>query len=351
MHALTSMWQHIKARFQHPLHKRLLIIVVICLLAGEMLYLYIGQTIFSQFREQKLLLAQSLAGAIDGDIHQEIDSKSWMDHPKFERYQSILHNIIEKDSSVAYLYSLSYHPEKGYFTYTIDAERVETDTIWMESDDLGLEVFMDGAQLAIKHDNKVYYDKVLLAKGNQKILIEQNNSPAIKVDDQIILEVINTDQLKVNIGGKRLWVGLENHDIKATAKGVEWYFSFSQKWESASLPGVVYVDDEELIEQMKNIIANNQDYIQPEIQKTAYGNMITAFAIIRDHNDTPVWLLWLDVMDTQLRTQQRPIAITFWIILSFLPIALGTSVWIMKIDSLSLCHKRKKEKMKMNQKK
>jgi len=127
-----------------------------------------------------------------------------MDHPKFERYQSILHNIIEKDSSVAYLYSLSYHPEKGYFTYTIDAERVETDTIWMESDDLGLEVFMDGAQLAIKHDNKVYYDKVLLAKGNQKILIEQNNSPAIKVDDQIILEVINTDQLKVNIGGKRL---------------------------------------------------------------------------------------------------------------------------------------------------
>jgi len=50
----------------------------------------------------------------------------------------------------------------------------------------------------------------------------------------------------------------------------------------------VYVDDEELIEQMKNIIANNQDYIQPEIQKTAYGNMITAFAIIRDHNDTPV---------------------------------------------------------------
>jgi hypothetical protein len=78
---------------------------------------------------------------------------------------------------------------------------------------------------------------------------------------------------------------MENKEQKVMVGTIPIYISFSERGAPASEPGALYVDDLSVIKRMKEIYMKGEDEIEESATPSAYGDMMTAYAMIYEDGE------------------------------------------------------------------
>jgi len=127
----------------------------------------------SYFRT-KLEEMRSVAKLIDGDYHRSISSQSAVGEPGYARIRAALGEILHADPFATYLYTVNLDTE-GRPIYAVDAATVERDTLWLETDDIALEIGRGGSgELELRYDDVMRHPPFPVEPGDARLMIDES---------------------------------------------------------------------------------------------------------------------------------------------------------------------------------
>jgi len=108
--------------------------LVASVVVGFLVNDFAGRRYRESFLQSKLAVAKTVASSIDGDVLAGFTDPEATSDPEYRRYQRYLQAVKRSDPYVSYLYVVVRDPESGELLYAIDADVVESDTVWVETD-------------------------------------------------------------------------------------------------------------------------------------------------------------------------------------------------------------------------
>ncbi len=284
-------------------------------------------------------VASYIAKTINPQKHNFIDQQKTQNSQSFQMYRNNLKTILAYLENASYLYTVSYHPESGEFTYTIDAEQMDHNTIWIESNSFALSLYKKDWKLNIDYDGSEWIDKNFSIKKNWETFNIQmiNDIPnKLLINWDEILEITNSELFTTKTPSWKLSptnIELEE-PIILNRTNTKIYLSLSPKGTSASNPGVAYIDTQEAIKVMKEWL-NKWEAFSTNLMETSYGTMITSYGIIKNALQIPIGLVSIDSTQENINNLKWK---NFWLYFLLYICTCGISIGTLYI---TLFHRRK----------
>lgn len=296
--------------------KVLLISVAFNLVFTALLVLALSMVTYSRFYRSflhnKMVLADAMAGAIDGDIHQGFKSVDAQEKKSYQDYFRYMTMIKKNDPDITYLYTLNYDKEDDVLLYGIDAGVVERNTFWIESDYFALALSIgEGGGIEIEYNQATYTDAFKMKVKDKEVEVrvkDDGGHNALYLDSQKILTFLAERPLLVQLGQNiftrknRFREEMHNGTLDIDGLAVEVLYTLSLEGEALSLPGTPLMDDPNNLEFLKRIIKENQRHLLDTPKKDLYGTRISAYSVLRNALDEPVGLLAIEMYDNEIKT-------------------------------------------------
>ena len=272
----------------------LIIITLFFWIFGNMIIKNTKKYLEEDFISSRINIANCIANAIDPTKHDQINFNKSVKDPNYQYYQNFLNNIIKGDENISYLYTLTYDQNNDYTTYTIDWEIVEYDTIRVESEYIAFTVISKDWEIFLNYDDNI--SKSFKTNKNNYQIEAKIKDNWLFINWKKIFTILWTDPFLL----KSEWISwnIEDYEVSEpilvpTNKwDLEFYLSFSFKWQPASNPWIMYVDDPEVLNNIKSVIIDWKNMI--ENTDWAYWKITTIFAPIFDKNWHSSALVWID---------------------------------------------------------
>jgi len=295
---------------------------------GSNLYLSI-------FRENKLALTQTIADSIDGDYHSKLTDESMIKDPEYLRYFKYLQNVRITEQHITWLYTVNYDKGTGKFTYAVDSERTKSDYVWIESEYLSLYFYLnDQKEIVLVYNDEEYFGSAVIQDNTNRIFKVTTDNKSVLINNEIIATIVNSSPLEIKV---REYV-LKN-DITAIPvplkwnlfnENIEFTISFVNKGDPISYPGNPFIETEETLNIMKEIIQNGKNFIDPKPIATPFGDIICSYAPIRNSIGENIGLVMIDTNIRQLNEAKKSILKTILTIsLMIMFLVLTTAILIM----------------------
>ncbi|MDX1957747.1 MAG: SpoIIE family protein phosphatase [Leptospiraceae bacterium] len=273
--------------------------IFLSIVLGVTMYIYSIDMFIADFRTHKLSIARFIANSIKGEIHQNFNSHDKVKDPMFREYFRIVNGIYRQEITTKYIYTLNYRDNK--LTYGIDANIINSDTIWVESQLVSFFVFMKNGLVMIDYDYQLYKESFsidLKDKGEIRIEINQKeNIKSVSVEGQEVVRIIQDEPMKgmVNSTLIDLTHRAATNRIKVHNQEVNFIMTFSEKNAPGTDPGAPFVESEEVQAKIIKLIKTNTDYIDEEPISNAYGYFLSAYAILKDNTGDGIGIVIVDV--------------------------------------------------------
>ncbi len=273
----------------------ILVMSLVFVLLGFFVYSVSGKLFLDEFKQSKFNIAKHLAAQIDGQKHHKIAAEQDSDIPEYRQYQKLLSSILSSEKNLTYVYSVSLINNELF--YAVDGMTMEYDTVWIECDDFALSIFVKKSIPTINYQETESVEKIFL-KYKKSTLPAEFRGESLFIGKAEILKILNKNPLTIRIGD--VIIDRTNYKDSVEKK----YFlegdektitiSYTPVGQAGSTAGSPYVDDKKTIEKMKKIILSNKDFIEENPTETSYGEILSAYAVIRNSNGTPEGLIGVD---------------------------------------------------------
>ncbi len=284
----------------------ILVLNIIITAAYFLLFFKVQKIIFvDSFLQSKLVMARTIAGAIDGAVHARFTEYSASRIPEYRRYLAYLNRIKNTERYVTYLYTLIYRPANNDFVYGIDATILENDTIWVETEHFAFSMRRRGDGFSIEYNQRNYHDDFSI-EFRGKALPVRSVRHADRTDffigDQSLFSIPSSGPLLAVTRGGLLSTEHREIESEISVEGgrMAVHFSFSAAGESESDPGSSFVDSQENIARYRRILAAGVDFVEMKPKVDNYGLSQSAFAMIRDADGAVTGLVVIDLYPREI---------------------------------------------------
>lgn len=289
----------------------ILLSLVISFSFGFVLFNVASSMFFSNFLKNKFALVKIIAASIDGDIHAGLVGEDDIESMEYTRYLDFLHYIYNNEDYITWLYTVNYNESDGKFYYCLDAEVTKSEYIWVESEVFSVYFYVnDQGKIILVYDDDEFEDSFTISKDNVEYKIDITGRK-IFLNGTELCEIISYDPFKVKV--RDYILDIKNYSIDEELfwtvgdDELKIVISLSGAGEPLSFPGDIYVDSEEDIELMRELVLNGQDYIEKQPHVSSYGNLLSAFAVIKNSEDKGIGLVGLDVNTKEIEAFKNSI--------------------------------------------
>ncbi len=279
--------------------------IIIFAAFGYTIFEFLYEKHLQSFRSHILSIAQSTSSIIDFEKHRKVRIDESVENKDFQYYFSYMNNIFKREDYVSFFYTLDFDSESKKFYYGISSETYPNNTIWLESKDIGFSLNIINNEVSSFSHNKFLYDTSFEYSYNNKNYLVykkiENDITNIYINDSNILKISCKDictELNKNIvlRGGETWNASSELQSKFRNLRVMYYLK-----NSPPSPGGDYIDSEAEIDLLINILQKGEDYSAKEIRKSPWGDILTAYSIIRDNNQKPTGLVVIEVYGKEMQ--------------------------------------------------
>ncbi|MBN2324957.1 MAG: adenylate/guanylate cyclase domain-containing protein [Spirochaetes bacterium] len=316
--------------------------IVISFVIGFFIYRQAYRLFLENFLNEKLALARCIADALDGDELASFTTPEALSDETYRYYQRYLHDIKNDNEDVSYLYAIVYDRRRGHHVYTLDANINETHTLWVETDLFALICRFNDGSFLIEHEQKTYTDDFTLEIEDNTVQVRferEAGAGRVYLDDTILFAVTNTSPLTLDtpFGIMSESDGPADLSRKGTVRidneAIPLYLTLSLKGMPESIPGESYNEhDPESIEFINELLANDDDYITEEFEKTEFGESLFIYSIIHG-GDRPTGVLGLEVWAREVTEYRRSILLVAGIV-SVIAFVLSVTVYLLVTENM-----------------
>ncbi len=277
--------------------------IAISLLLGIFMYEFAYGMFLENFKNNKTSIAKFISSSIQGEEHEEIKSIKDFENPNFKKYVDLLERIYKTEKSVRYIYTLNYDSKTDNLYYAIDANKLDRDNVWVETEHFAYSVYQkDDKEFTANYDYFLrtgqFEIKTKKLGTTKHEFVKENDKTFLKINDQVVFEFISEEPLIAKT--KNGILNKENRFINTSIQLGEYYYplklSYSAKGLPASEPGAVYMETPERITNLKQIIQNEIiAEVDSDITHNAYGKIMSAYSTIFSKDKKPVGLVILDI--------------------------------------------------------
>jgi class 3 adenylate cyclase len=280
--------------------------IIIFAAFGYTIFEFLYEKHLSSFRNHILSIAQSTASIIDSEKHRKIRKEESVENQDFQYYFSYMNTIFRRESYISFFYTLDFDKKDNKFYYGISSETYPNNTLWVESKDIGFSINLINNEVASFSHNKYQYDDFFeYTYLNKKFKIYktiEDSSTNIFINDFNILKIACAPVCKelrkdISLNTNETWndpSNLQNHFRNLR------FMHYLKN--SEPIPGGDYIDSETEIDFLINILKKGEDYTSKEIRKSPWGDILTAYSIIRDANSQPSGLVVIEVYGKEMET-------------------------------------------------
>ncbi len=263
------------------------------------------------YLESKLSLARAIARSIDGDEHRRFDSYASTADPVYRKYLAYLSGIMAEERSITYLYTLNYDRSSQRLTYVLDAQIAPRDLLWVETGTFAFVVSFDEEGRALFEVNQeVHVDAATVEVEGRSLPLRVTAGSAgreLMLGQQRLATIVSLDPLEV-----RTPAGVLNRtqrtlqaEVGILGRPTVVHYSFSGRGDSQSDPGSLFVDSEETVAHVRQIIRSGSDTVEPELRRDIYGESLSAYGIIRDRGGEPSGAVMIDMYAVEIGRFRR----------------------------------------------
>ncbi|MDX1960993.1 MAG: SpoIIE family protein phosphatase [Leptospiraceae bacterium] len=278
-------------------------------IVGVLVFLFAYNNYYQAFQEEKVLVAK-----LSSTIASGTKFKSWIDKNSsetedYKKYLKFIQEIVNKDKTIAYLFTIYFNEELNEFQYTSSATISEEDSIWVENWSLGFSL--------IKNNNtwNLYYKGVLVDSNKafkiNKLFIEYKIiSSKIKklifTEDGISKETILIEDGKVFclINSKKIDLeeqNLINIDWFSELKEDPLQLTFVKKNSQDIIQGSKFFNNKNFRNELHSFMEKGTDSFKDEFSEFNFGDYIIVTSVIRDEKLKPVGQVILKITRDNLR--------------------------------------------------
>jgi class 3 adenylate cyclase/HAMP domain-containing protein len=279
--------------------------IIIFAAFGYTIFEFLYEKHLQSFRSHILSIAQSTSSIIDTEKHRKIRMEESVENKDFQYYFSYMNNIFKREDYVSFFYTLDYDKDAKKFYYGISSETYPNNTIWLESKDIGFSINLINNEVSSFSHNKFLYDtsfeysynnknfKVFKKIENEVTNIYINDSNILKLSCNEVCTELNKN---ITLQIAETWNASPELQSKFRNLRIMHYLK-----NSAPSPGGDYIDSEAEIDLLVNTLQKGEDYSAKEIRKSPWGEILTAYSIIRDKNSQPSGLVVIEVYGKEMQ--------------------------------------------------
>ena len=284
-------------------------------------YLMIYKDYYSHYIDDKILLAHALASSIDGDVHSKFVSYKYVNDKEYQRYFSFFNKVYSKQHDITYLYTVNLNPADGQLYYGIDAIKVKTDTVWVESDDFAFMIGIDENGILFVENNLNRYVasfEVQIPNENVQVeIIKTGQSDVLLFGKSKIVEVIKKPTIKINTADgviDKKNRSLFSH-ISTGKQDLPVMFSYNSAGDSESDPGAQYNDSPESEKLLKEVILSGRDYVDNRTHGGIYGETQSIYSIIRNREGKSIGAVAIDLSLKDVEVVKKSVVWIFVVVM------------------------------------
>lgn len=262
-----------------------------CFALGFTLSKISSEIYLQMFLEDKKNLMLNITELIDGDLHSKFNTPKSSSDPRYEKLINYFVELSKREKFITWIYSLNYNKKSRDFTYAIDPSITYYDTIWVESNFFGMEVYRDSNNRLIAKWNDLEFDSdfdIIFLDFISKVKIEQGNLGKIYINGYLILTVLSETPLTGEINGNIID---ENNFNLLYEKNFEEKipyirYTYSKKGEASSIPGTPWEETVKFKNIATNVVETCIHYYPEEPNPIIYGNYYNMIAPIKNIDGT-----------------------------------------------------------------
>ena len=263
---------------------------------------------FDNFLKSKLQFAKSLSAGIDGNLYMTIDSLNNMQTHEYTRIQEYLHKLKVEDSTISYLYTLSYNRCKDQFSYTIDADNATENILWVETSGFAFEIHFDTLMkpfIVVNQEKSL--DSIKFRTANNELItlrLEDNGGRCTVLlnNAQLASFAQNSASERVEFLDKEISFSCRHmcFNMPINGKMTTLHLSLSPRDQPFSSPGDLYSDDDKVLSLYRDILSQGKDSIDSTFKMSNYGRCMSAYGVIRNSKNESVGLVVVDFYEREL---------------------------------------------------
>ena len=283
------------------------------------IYLLSLSMFISDFRMHKLSIANFISKFLDPQEHVKFNSQEALNISKYNYYLNLFKSYYEQEKNIKYIYTLNYDNKKNKLTYAIDSNSIDRTTIWIDSKIFSLNATIENGKIVIDYDAQKYYKNFIFPirtdTGSTKIdvVFSEDQKIVNLLINSILLFEINIVEDSLLLKFKEEYLNKVNRKIESnfSYKKVSYpiNFTYTQKLLKETNPGMDYIESQENIEKVINILQSNSDFIDDEPTVGNYGSYLSAYSLIRDANNNPIGVVVIEVDDSKISEYKSNLAI------------------------------------------
>ncbi len=290
---------------------------VVTALLGFFMYRTSSDEFFERFRRHKLSIARFIATAIDGDVHEKLtDQKMTVGNEKYWRAIRLISAVWKQEKDVRYIYSVNYDRAKDRLYYVLDGNIPEQDLLWFETDHFAFDMFFDkDGRMTVEYNYRFYKEDFDIDTEIGRVRVAFRDTPPLRrlmLNDQAVFTVRSTNPLSAHCPGGFAHRNdrVKEGPIMLNGREVDCLITYSGKGEPSSYPGNDFVEKKEIVRFIKTLIVEKRNYIDPEPIKNAYGEYISAYAVILNSRNEGVGAVMVDINSRDVEIFRRRIVMT-----------------------------------------
>lgn len=294
---------------------------VVSSLLGYFMYQSSSKRFFENFRNHKLSIARFLSTAIDGDIHERLTTvEASKTEPRFMEYVKLCNKTWKHEKEVQYIYTLNFDRVNDRLYYVLDGKIPEQDIMWFETPSFAFDYYVDPTgRLTVEYNYSLYTEDFTIDTDIGAIQVGLNNGPGNKqllIEGKPIFTLLTIDPLSAStpIGTATRADRVKSGPITIKGKEMECLITYSGKGEPSSYPGNDFVERDEIVKQIKDLISSKADYVDKEIVQNAYGSFITAYSTIKNSRGKGVGIVCVDINSQEIDLFRRSIILVAFLV-------------------------------------
>lgn len=275
---------------------------VVTALLGFFMYRTSSDEFFDRFRRHKLSIARFIATAIDGDVHERLtEEKMTVGNEKYWHYIRLISTIGKQEKDVRYIYSVNYDRAKDRLYYVLDGNIPDQDLLWFETDYFAFDMFFDkDGRMTVEYNYQFYKNDFEIDTEIGRVRVAFRDTPPLRrlmLNEQAVFTVRSTDPLSAHCPGGFAHRNdrVKNGPIILNGREVDCLITYSGKGEPSSYPGNDFVEKKEIVQFIKTLIVEKRNFIDPEPIKNAYGEFISAYAVILNSRNEGIGAVMVDI--------------------------------------------------------
>ncbi len=277
-----------KIKFQLKLFlSNIFLTALACFALGFTVSKISSEIYLQMFLDDKKNLMLNITELIDGDLHSKFNSPKSSSDPRYEKLINYFVDLSRREKFITWIYSLNYNKKSEDFTYAIDPSITYYDTIWIESNVFGIEVYRNTENKLIAKWNDMEFDSdfnITFLDFISSVKIEQGNISKIYINGHLILNVMSDQSLTGEINGNLID---ENNVNLLYEKYIEERipyirYTYSKKGEASSIPGTPWEETLEFKKLALNVVKTCNHYYPEKPNPIIYGNYYNMIAPIKN---------------------------------------------------------------------